>query len=79
MYIDEDGKRAREVAVQIIERATGIPFDGGSGHYLVGSYQECKALLQRWVEAGARQICVWPVMDAVNQMRRFGEHVLLQL
>ena len=79
MYIDEDGKRAREVAVPIVERATGTSFDGGSGHYLVGSYQECKALLQRWVEAGARQICVWPVVDVVNQIRRFGEHVLLQL
>jgi alkanesulfonate monooxygenase SsuD/methylene tetrahydromethanopterin reductase-like flavin-dependent oxidoreductase (luciferase family) len=79
MYIDKDGKRARDLAVPIIERATGTSFDGGSGHYLVGSYQECKAIVQRWVEAGANQICVWPVIDAVNQIRRFGKHVLSRL
>jgi alkanesulfonate monooxygenase SsuD/methylene tetrahydromethanopterin reductase-like flavin-dependent oxidoreductase (luciferase family) len=76
MYIAEDGKGARDVAAPIIERATGTAFDGDSGHYLVGSYQECKALVQRWVEAGANQICVWPVMDAVDQIKRFGEHIL---
>lgn len=76
MYIDEDGKRARDLAAPIIEKATGTSFDGDSGHYLVGSYHECKSTLQRWIDAGANQVCVWPVMDAVEQIRRFGEHVL---
>jgi hypothetical protein len=37
---------------------------------------ECEELLQRWVEAGAQQLCVWPVLDPVRQIRRFGEHIL---
>ena len=26
--------------------------------------------------AGANQICVWPVMDAVDQIKLFGKHIL---
>ena len=44
MYVDEDGDRARQVAVPIIEAATGTPFDGDSGHFIVGDYAECRAL-----------------------------------
>ena len=76
MYIHEDGMQARKLAVPIIERATGTSFDPDSGHYLVGSYQECLVLLERWVEAGAKQVCVWPVSDPAEQIRRFGEHIL---
>ncbi len=76
MYVHEDGMQARKLAVPIIERATGTAFDADSGHYLVGSYQECLVLLERWVEAGAKQICVWPVLHPAEQIRRFGEHIL---
>jgi hypothetical protein len=79
MFIDRDGDRARRVAAPIIENTIGGPFDAGSGHYLVGDYRECKALLERWIEAGAKQICVWPVADPVEQIKRFGEHVLPNL
>ena len=76
MFIDPDRARARRVALPIIERAMGIPFDAAAGHCLVGDYSECEELLQRWIEAGARQLCVWPVVDPVRQIMRFGEHVL---
>ena len=79
MYIDEGSEAARRVAVPIVEAATGTPFDGTSGHYLVGDYAECRALVRRWMEAGAREICVWPVADAVEQVRRFGRYVLTGL
>src|SRR5262249_46474344 len=62
MFIDEDGDRARRVAAPIIERTTRSLFDTTRGHYLVGDYAECKSLLGRWIEAGAKQICVWPVL-----------------
>jgi alkanesulfonate monooxygenase SsuD/methylene tetrahydromethanopterin reductase-like flavin-dependent oxidoreductase (luciferase family) len=76
MFIDEDGKKARRLAAPIIEAAARAPFDAGSGHYLVGDYEECKALLARWIEAGAKQVCLWPVADATEQIRRFGAHVM---
>ena len=79
MYIDEDRNKARQVAVPIIEKATRSPFDASGGHYLVGDYEECKELLVRWMEAGAKQICVWPLVDSVQQIRRFGEQVLTRL
>ncbi len=76
MFIDEDGNRARRVAAPIIKAASGAPFDAGSGHYLVGDYEECQALLARWVEAGAKQVCLWPVLDAAEQIRGFGAHLM---
>ena len=74
-YLDEDGDRARRESASIIEKSSGMPFDPESGHYLVGSYQECKGLLARWTDAGARQICLWPVKDPIEQMRRFGQNL----
>lgn len=76
MYLDEDGDRARKVAVPIIEATTRSKFETGGGHFLVGDYQECQDLLRRWTGAGAKQVCVWPVTDSVNQIRKFGEFVL---
>lgn len=75
MYIDRDGTRARQTAGPIIEKSAGVPFDPGSGHYLVGDYQECGAILDRWREAGAKQICVWPLLDPLGQIKQFGEHL----
>ncbi len=79
MFIDHDGGRARQVAVPIIERATRSSFNASGGHYLVGDYRECKALLGRWIEAGAKQVCVWPVLNPVQQIKRFGEYILQDL
>ena len=76
MYIDEDGDRARSVAVPIIEQTIRAKFEFEGGHFLVGSYQECQELLRRWMAAGAKEICVWPVTDAVDQARRFGQFLL---
>jgi alkanesulfonate monooxygenase SsuD/methylene tetrahydromethanopterin reductase-like flavin-dependent oxidoreductase (luciferase family) len=79
MFVDRDGDRAKRVAAPIIERATRSSFDEASGHYLVGDYSECRDLLRRWMEAGARQICVWPALDPAQQIRRFGERLLPEL
>jgi alkanesulfonate monooxygenase SsuD/methylene tetrahydromethanopterin reductase-like flavin-dependent oxidoreductase (luciferase family) len=76
MYIDQDGDRARRVAVPIIEKTTRGGFNASEGHYLVGDYEECKDLLRRWIDAGAKQICVWPVLDPVGQIKRFGKYLL---
>lgn len=76
LFADPDRARARRIAVPIVEKATRAPFDGGAGHCLIGDYLECKDLLQRWLEAGARQLCVWPLLDPVRQIRCFGEHIL---
>lgn len=75
MYLDRDGGRARRIAGPIIEKSAGVPFDANSGHYLVGDYQECRAILDRWTEAGAKQLCVWPVLDPLGQIQQFGEHL----
>ena len=76
MFIDRDGERARSVAGPIIEKASRVGFEPDSGHYLVGDYQECKVLLSRWIEAGAKQVCLWPVRDPLGQIKLFGEHVM---
>jgi len=76
MYVDSDGDRARRIAGPIIEKSSGVPFDADSGHYLVGDYEECKAVLARWTDAGAKQVCVWPVLDPIGQIQRFGEHLM---
>ena len=64
------------MGVHIIEAATRTSFDAGNGHYVVGDYEECRNILRRWIEAGAMQICAWPVVSAVEQIQRFGEYVL---
>lgn len=79
MYLDDDGDRARETAGPIIEKSSGTPFDPDSGHTLVGNGQECRELLARWTDAGARQVCVWPVRDPVGQISKFGEQVISKL
>ena len=76
MFVDSDGERARRVAGPIIEKAARAPFDPHSGHYLVGDYDECKDLLGRWTSAGAQQLCLWPVLDPIGQVKRFCEHVM---
>jgi alkanesulfonate monooxygenase SsuD/methylene tetrahydromethanopterin reductase-like flavin-dependent oxidoreductase (luciferase family) len=76
MYIDEDGDRARSVAVPIIEQTIRSKFEFEGGHFLVGSYEECQRLLRRWMDAGAKEICLWPVTDAVTQVGRFGQFLL---
>ena len=79
MYIDGDGDRARAIAGPIIEKSSGSPFDPESGHYLVGSGEDCLRLIARWIDAGAEQVCVWPVLDPVGQVRKFGEEVVSRL
>lgn len=79
MYIDEDGDRAREIAGPIIEKSSGVYFDPTSGHSLVGNGQECLELLARWTDAGAEQVCVWPVLDPTGQVIKFGEQVISKL
>ena len=76
MYADSDSARARRLAGPIIENAARVPFDASSGHYLVGDYEECAEILGRWISAGAEQICLWPILDPVEQIRRFSEHVM---
>ncbi len=79
MCVDEDGARARRIAGPIIEQTTRGPFDTAGGHFLVGDYAECRDLLTRWAEAGAKEISVWPLVDPVDQIQRLGEHVLPSL
>ena len=76
MHVDEDGDRARATAAPIIEKATGLPFAPDSGHYVVGDYEECAQTLKRWVNAGAKQICLWPLQDPAEQISLLGRHVL---
>ena len=79
IYIDEDGDRARAIAGPIIEKSSGVAFDPASGHSLVGSGDECLELLARWTHAGAKQVCLWPVLDPVGQISKFGEQVISKL
>lgn len=79
MYIDEDGDRARAIAGPIIEKSSGTPFDPASGHSMVGNGEECLELLGRWTDAGAKQVCLWPVLDPVGQISKFGEQVISRL
>ena len=79
MYIDEDGDRARAIAGPIIEKSSGSPFDPRSGHSIVGNGEECLELLAPWTDAGAKQVCLWPVLDPVGQIIKFGEQVISRL
>lgn len=76
MYTDEDGDRARSVAVPIIEQTIRAEFETEGGHFMVGNYQECQEFLRRWMDAGAKEICLWPVTHAVDQVQKFGQYLL---
>ena len=78
VYADPSDSRARKIAGPIIQHTTG-EFETESGHYIVGDYSRCCELLGRWVEQGCRHIAIWPVTDQVEQVRRFGQHILPQL
>ena len=75
-YVDPDRTRARDIAKPIIEASTWKPFEMEGEHYLVDDYDECEEILRRWIDAGARQICLWPVVNPVEQIRRLGQSLL---
>ena len=43
----------------------------------MGDYGECRDLLTRWAEAGAKEICVWPLLDPVRQFQLLGQLLAL--
>ena len=57
----------------------GLRQDPESGHYLVGNGEDCLRLIARWINAGAEQACVCPILDPVGQVRKFGEEVISRL
>ena len=77
--VDEDRARAHETMGPMVEKVMGQPFDPKSGHHLVGDPAECRELLHTWMEAGAKTVAVWPLVDPVRQTRLFGEQVIGQL
>jgi alkanesulfonate monooxygenase SsuD/methylene tetrahydromethanopterin reductase-like flavin-dependent oxidoreductase (luciferase family) len=79
VHVDLDGARAHREMGPRIERITNQSYDPRSGHYLVGDSAECREGIQRWVDAGAKNICVWPVVDGPGQARLFGEQVIAKL
>ena len=75
MYTDASDSRAVETAGPIISHTTGS-FENTTGHYIVGDYARCRELLGRWVAQKPRHVALWPAANPVEQVRRFGEHVL---
>lgn len=75
MYTDASDSRAVEAAQPIIMNTTGS-FETTTGHYIVGDYSRCRELLQMWTAQSPSHIALWPAADPVEQIRRFGEHVL---
>ncbi len=75
VYTDESDKRAVEVAEPIIRHTTNA-FENTTGHYIVGDYQRCRELLGMWKEQGPAHVGLWPAAAPVEQIRKFGEHVL---
>jgi alkanesulfonate monooxygenase SsuD/methylene tetrahydromethanopterin reductase-like flavin-dependent oxidoreductase (luciferase family) len=78
-YVDEDRARAHRNMGLMVEKVMGQPFDSQSGHHLVGDPAECRELVHKWMEAGAKTIAVWPLVDPVKQTELFGEHVIGRL
>ena len=76
MYLDDDGNRARRLADPVIEQTTRGAFDPDSGHFLVGDFSEGRAILEQWINAGAKEICVWPLLDPVAQIKQMGDKLL---
>jgi hypothetical protein len=42
---------------------------------LIGDAGHCAALLRAYAEAGTETLFVWPVADAVDQLRELGQRV----
>ena len=75
VYTDESDSRAVEVAEPIIRHTTNA-FENTTGHYIVGDYQRCRELLTMWKEQAPAHIALWPAANPVEQIHRFGDHVL---
>ena len=75
VYTDESDKRAVEVAEPIIQHTTNA-FENTTGHYIVGDYARCRELLGMWKAQGPAHVALWPAAEPVEQIRKFGEHVL---
>lgn len=78
-HVDTDRARAHKTMGPMVEKVTGQPYDPKSGHYLIGDPEECRELVQRWMEAGTKTVAVWPLVDPVQQTRLFGEQVIDRL
>ena len=76
MYLDDDGNRARRLAAPVVEQTTRGALDLDSGHFLVGDFSEAGAILEQWINAGAKEICVWPLLDPVAQIKQMGDKLL---
>ena len=74
-YTDKSDKRAIETAEPIIRHTTNA-FENTTGHYIVGDHQRCRELLGMWKEQGLSHVALWPAADPVDQIHRFGEHVI---
>jgi alkanesulfonate monooxygenase SsuD/methylene tetrahydromethanopterin reductase-like flavin-dependent oxidoreductase (luciferase family) len=46
-----------------------------AGRLLIGDADHCLALLRGYADAGVSTVFVWPIDDAVTQLRRFGAEI----
>jgi alkanesulfonate monooxygenase SsuD/methylene tetrahydromethanopterin reductase-like flavin-dependent oxidoreductase (luciferase family) len=68
-------RRAREARRAQLAAMLGRSPEQLASRVLVGSAQECAALLRAYSDAGVERVFIWPVADPEQQLERFLQDV----
>jgi alkanesulfonate monooxygenase SsuD/methylene tetrahydromethanopterin reductase-like flavin-dependent oxidoreductase (luciferase family) len=69
-YVTDD-RRAREARLGELAAMVGRTPEQLASRVLVGSAEECAALLRAYSDAGVERVFIWPIADAEQQLERF--------
>ena len=78
-FVTDDRRLAEELLVEVLSPTLNRPVELLRERQPIGTPAECAEKLQKLQAAGVQRIFLWPIVDEVDQLRRFHEQVLPQL
>jgi len=75
MYITEDKSETERVLSETLTALLNRPVDQLRERLLVGSPEVCAETLAAYKTVGVQRVFVWPIKDAIEQVRTFQQKV----
>jgi len=74
-YVTESPSDAERVIEGVLQPMLNHPAVELASKLTIGTPEHCAAILRRYRDAGVQRVLLWPVDDAVQQLRVFKERV----
>lgn len=74
-YITDDAAEAQRVLDERVAPVVHRPVEVLRERLPIGSAERCAELLNAFAQAGLQKVVIWPVLDEVDQLRRFWDEV----